>query len=148
MKKWTILVLVPLLLCLCAGSMFAQNRFQFAFHFSPMIPQGEFSDFLDTIGLGGTLDFTYRLPRTAFSIGTSFGFYIYGIESWWEPVSPLFPVVSIASTPVVATWTHCSDTAPNPGLSPRAKRTAASTGTGWSLSPRRTSRSSRKCCRR
>ena len=118
MRKMKILLLVPVFLCLMAGAGYGQSRFQFAIDFSPLLPQGEFSDYLKATGLGGTLDFTYRLPRSALSIGTSLGFYVYGVESWWEPVSLIIPdvLVKVSTINAIIQWHFLMRLQPEFGL--------------------------------
>jgi len=110
--------MIPVVLCLMTEAGYGQSRIQFAIDFSPLIPQGEFSDFLETTGLGGTLDFTYRIPRSALSIGTSLGFYVYGLESWWEPVSVIIPdvLVKVSTINSIIQWHFLMRLQPEFGL--------------------------------
>jgi hypothetical protein len=64
-----------------------------------VLPRGEFRDNLDGAGFGLTGYFAYRFPQSPVLIGASFGFSIYGSETYKERLIPGVPVwVDVTTT--------------------------------------------------
>jgi hypothetical protein len=94
MKRNTVFAAGLLFLAAAAAGQ-TRNSFQVGLGFTPGIPLGEFRENLGRNAWGGNLYFAYRLPRSAVSVGTSFGFLIYGWESRDEWLSPSIPEVTV-----------------------------------------------------
>ena len=103
MKRFMIISVLFLFVFVSLGM--AQSRFQLGLNFSPMFPQGGFKDQLDRMGWGGSMNFTYRIPRSILSVGASIGYYIYGYQSRFEPLSTTIPdmMVKVSTTNAVVT---------------------------------------------
>ena len=58
-------------------------------------PQGEFSENVENLGLGGSFYGGYNLPKSPFMIGVDIGYLRYGKESRLEPFSLTIPDVTV-----------------------------------------------------
>jgi len=98
MKALRFLLLGALLTGLLGFNGWADDQFQTGLHFSPFFPQGEFRDQIEGMGWGGDMNFSYRLPHSPLSIGVSGAFFVYGVDSRWEPLSIFVPDVLVKVT--------------------------------------------------
>jgi hypothetical protein len=106
MKTLKYLGLGGFLLFICFGWGYAARPFQFAIHFTPGFPQSEFRENIGSTAWGGDLSFSYRLPKSSFSIGTSLGYLVYGHHSRHEPLSHTLPdvIVDVSTTNAILLW--------------------------------------------
>jgi len=72
--------------------------FEGGLNLSVSVPQGEFADQTDAIGIGGNLHFLYQLPATPVALGINLGFMNYGSETRSEPFSTTIPDVKVRVT--------------------------------------------------
>ncbi|MDH5741964.1 MAG: hypothetical protein OEZ52_00305 [Candidatus Aminicenantes bacterium] len=77
---------------------YSGERFQAKVSFIPGFPQNEFKANVDSIGLGGSGDFVYRLKGSLLSVGASVGMMVYGSESRKEMFSAEIPEVIVDVT--------------------------------------------------
>jgi len=103
MKRFLLFTVLLMFVFVSLGT--AQSRFQVGLNFTPIFPQGGFKDQIGGMGWGGSLDFAYRIPRSILSVGASFGYYIYGYRSRFEPLSLTIPDmwVKVSTTNAVVT---------------------------------------------
>lgn len=103
MKRFLLVTVLLMFVFVSLGA--AQSRFHVGLNFVPMFPQGGFKDQIDGMGWGGSLNFAYRIPRSILSVGASFGYYVYGYQSRFEPLSMTIPdmLVKVSTTNAVVT---------------------------------------------
>lgn len=86
---------VMLVMCACAPPAMAQ-RYEITTDFQAAHPAGNFSDNIDTTGLGFNTRFAVSPQRSGiWSIGAELGFARYGSQEWNEPISEDFPDVPL-----------------------------------------------------
>jgi len=84
-------MLPALFMLLFASQLLAQGRFQAGGSFTVVSPRGAFRENVDNLGYGLTGFFAWRIPESPVLLGASFGFNVYGTETWEEPlVGPVF----------------------------------------------------------
>lgn len=100
MNKIKIIQLCMVILLLLVSLSWAQSSFQAGLNFSLGFPQSEFSENVDNIGFGLSGHFSYQIPRSPVTIGSTLGFLIYGRESRKEPLSTTIPdiIVDVVTT--------------------------------------------------
>ncbi len=74
------------------------GNFKLGVAFLVGFPQSEFADNVENNGYGLNVNFDYTFPQSAFSIGFSGGFLIYGQETRREPFSLTIPDVTVEVT--------------------------------------------------
>jgi len=97
MKNKFGLILVFILL-VSISSVNAQAPFQGGLNFAIGLPQGEFKENVEAVGLGLSGDFCYNFANSPLAIGLSFGFLNYGSETREEPWSQTIPDVFVDVT--------------------------------------------------
>ncbi|MBN1223659.1 MAG: hypothetical protein JXB23_10440 [Candidatus Aminicenantes bacterium] len=95
MKAFRSLGIVFLVLCGLSSSGFSRERFSAGINFTLGIPQNEFNENINTTGLGGSGYFSFRLPKSPLSIGTSFSVLVYGSETREEFLNAAIPEVIV-----------------------------------------------------
>lgn len=86
------------LLLLTVVSAFSQTRFQSGLNILVGVPQTEFKENVDNVGIGLSGFFGYNIPQSPFILGGSLGFMIYGSETREEPFSTTIPDVWVDVT--------------------------------------------------
>jgi hypothetical protein len=81
-------------------SLYGQERFGIGLDFSLAQPQADFRKNLETIPIGGGITLAYRVPRSSWVFGFSFGYLEYGRERRPELLSPNIPelIVDVVTT--------------------------------------------------
>ena len=68
---------------------------EFGVNFAIGSPQGEFSENVENLGIGGSFYGGYNLPKSPFMIGIDIGYLRYGTESRLEPFSHTIPDATV-----------------------------------------------------
>lgn len=99
MRKMMVFLIVFGLIMMTGSSVFSQMRFEGGGNFTLAFPQTEFAENVDNTGFGGTLFGFAKFPNSPLSIGASFGFIVYGSETYEERLIPTAPVwVDVTTT--------------------------------------------------
>jgi hypothetical protein len=88
-------VLAVLSMCLQG---YSNERFQASADFTLGIPQGEFRQNVDRVGIGGYGYFAYKFKNSPFSAGASIGVLVYGSDTRAEFLSSSIPEVEVDVT--------------------------------------------------
>lgn len=80
------------------AQVYTPSGFEAGLNLSVALPQGDFDDQTDAIGIGGNLHFLYQLNATPVALGINIGFMNYGSETRKEPFSTTIPDVRVRVT--------------------------------------------------
>jgi hypothetical protein len=90
MNKVRILILFGFWMMLASWGI-SQTRFQTGINFNTGLPQNEFRDNIETVGLGANGYFAHRISESPVSVGFSFSYLNYGRTTRTEPISLTIP---------------------------------------------------------
>jgi len=98
MKSLRIIGIIGLTCCLFVPMAQTQSLYQFGGNLTIGLPQGEFGDNVDNVGIGGTGFFALNFPQSPLAVGASIGFMIYGSETRKESWSTTIPDIRLDVT--------------------------------------------------
>ncbi len=99
MKSLRIIGIISITCCLFVPVAQPQSLYQFGGNLTIGLPQGEFGDNVDNVGIGGTGFFAFNFPQSPLAVGASIGFMIYGSETRQEPwILPVYVDVTTTNS--------------------------------------------------
>ena len=98
MKSLRIIGIIGLTCCLFVPMAQTQSLYQFGGNLTIGLPQGEFGEEVDNVGIGGTGFFALNFPQSPLAVGASLGFMIYGSETREESWSSTIPDIRLDVT--------------------------------------------------
>ena len=98
MKSLRIIGIIVLTFYLFVPMSHTQSLYHFGGNLTIGLPQGEFGDNVDNVGIGGTGFFAFNFPQSPLAVGASIGFMIYGSETRKESWSSTIPDIYLDVT--------------------------------------------------